>query len=469
MLLKNNRPWESPITIKLAFAFYIITYIYIIGIGFFIIPYVFFLIAYLLIIINLPNMKVFKWFENTSLAQIILIIFSFTILLRFLLLFQDQVITNDINMYVMRSKWVMAGMIPYEEFHVNKPPLYLYMLQAIGMSVGPGNIQFRSIFSILDGLVCVIIFYVCKTKYTQDFSLKAAFAYALCPLPITAIGLSGHYEPVVLIFVLLSLYFILKNNYPISAIFLGIGFALKFYPIVLLPFFMWKAKNWYERISYLLIFSIPFIVSIIPIVIMSPDAFFNYLYLQTISWQPKKSFAFIFETLMGSDSLICLKYSFIFTLIFFSLLFLMFVYWVWKKFNVNLWLKIVIVLFLFYYGLIFLASIEFYKTELGLTNSKPLIVIIAMIYFSIIYFVYDRFIKNLNLKIEKKEEIFVISSFAIIFLVFSSSQFNPWYLLWFLPMILCIKNFKIRMILLLLMFWNFEGVGLQLFSGLAIG
>jgi hypothetical protein len=469
MLVEIKRPWESPLILKLAFALYILAFLYIIGIGYYIIPYVLFLIAYILIVLNFSELKIFKWFDTKPVVHLVLIVFLFALLLRFLMLLQDQVITNDINMYVSRAEWVMAGKIPYEEFHVNKPPLYLYMLQAIGTCFGTGNLQFRSFFSIMDGVVCVLIFYVCKTKFSQDFSLKAAFAYALCPLPITAVGLSGHYEPVVLICVLLSLYFLLKNNFPMSAIFLGIGFALKFYPIVLLPFFMWRARNWYGRISYILIFSIPFIASIIPIVMLSPDAFFKYLYIQTLSWQPKKSFAYIYETLVGTDCLVCLKFSFIITLIFFFLLFFMFVHWVWKRFNINTWLKIVIMLYLLYYGLVFLASIEFYRSELGITNPLPLIIIIALIYFSIIFFVCDKYISRLNLKIERKEEIFVISSFAIIFLVLSSSQYNPWYLLWFLPFILCIKNFKVRMVLLCLMFWNFEGVGLQLFSGLAIG
>ena len=58
--------------------------------------------------------------------------------------------------------------------------------------------------------------------------------------------------------------------------------------------------------------------------------------------------------------------------------------------------------------------------------------------------------------------------FALIFMLFASNQYNAWYILWFLPFVLAIKNWHVRIILLWLMFWSYEGMGISLLPGFAL-
>ena len=224
-LFLNREAWSSPVITRVAILIYFAMLIFIVGFGYYVIPYVIFLIAFLFIALNSSNLKLFEKIQSQPLVQKIFLIFFIALFLRFILLFQEQIITRDIEMYVFRSEWMIGGRIPYEDFAVNKPPLYAYMLQFLGMSFGSGELQFRAFFSIMDSVVAVLVFYLCLCKYDDDFSFRASFIYAICPLPIITIGLAGHYEPIVVICVLLSLIYLFKNKYNISALFLGFGFV----------------------------------------------------------------------------------------------------------------------------------------------------------------------------------------------------------------------------------------------------
>ncbi|WP_455392345.1 glycosyltransferase 87 family protein, partial [[Eubacterium] cellulosolvens] len=454
---------------RLTVLIYVAMLIYIAGIGYYLIPYIIFLFTFLVLILNFSNLRFFKFISPNPLVQKVVLIFIVALVLRFILLFQEQVITRDIEMYAQRTEWLLAGKIPYQDFHVNKPPMYAYLLQFLGLSFGPDVIMFRAFFSIIDAFVAVLILYLCKCKYDDDFSFKAGFAYAICPVPIVMIGLSGHYEPVVMVFVILALIFLYKSRYYLSSFFLGLGFALKFFPLVLLPFFVWKIKTWPRRIKYVILFVIPIILTFIPMLIVSPENFLHYLFHQGYSWPAKKSLAFSVITISGVESIFGLKISFLFTVLFLGIIACMFFIWVLKRFKATFWFKVIILCYGIHYGLFITASIKFFQADLGLVDPVPIMATFAIIYFPVMYLVFDKYQYLLEIDAEISDEMFILSAFALIFMVFGSSQNNPWYILWFLPFVLVIKNNKLRLILLWVIFWNFEGLGLSLLPGFGIG
>lgn len=463
--MSGRETW--PLITKAAIAVYIAMLLFSVLLGYYVLTYAIFLISFLFLVLNFPKLRFFKSIEAKPLIQKVLFILFIALTLRFILLAQEQIITRDIEVYVLRAEWMMIGKIPYDDFSVNKPPLYAYLLYFIGRCIGAGEIQFRAFFSIMDSIVAVLLFYLCTCKYDVDFSFKASFAYALCPLPIVSIGLAGHYEPVVMIFILLSLIYLFKNKYNKSGLLLGIAFAFKFFPFVLLPFFAWKIDSWKNRVFYLLLFSIPIIISVIPILILSPTGFWNYLSEQSYSWTAKKSFAFAFELITGTQYILGLRISLLITTLFLSMILAMFISWQRKRFNMTFWFKIAVVSYAVYYGAFITASIKFYHSELGI-DPIPAMLIFAILYFSIISFIAYRYGQHFKLKVERREEVFILSAFSLIFLLFGSSQYNPWYILWLLPFVLAIKNDRLRTVLLWLIFWNFEGIGISLLPGLSL-
>jgi hypothetical protein len=207
---------------------------------------------------------------------------------------------------------------------------------------------------------------------------------------------------------------------------------------------------------------------LIPILFMSPNAFGSYMFEQSYSWPAKKSFAYIFEIFLGSQHFLGLRINLITTILFLSLIFFMFVSWIRNRFDCTFWFKIVVVIFTVYYGLFVPASVAYYSSDLGLANPVPIMIIFILIYFTILFFIFDKYLSPLKLNIRPNEEIYILSAFALFFLLFSSSQFNPWYFLWPLPFVLLINNKYIRILLLWLMFWNLEGIGIQLLPGLSL-
>jgi hypothetical protein len=447
---------------------YIIMVCFLVIFGFYMVSYTLFLISFLLLVPNLEHLDFLKAVNLRPRTQKLLFIFFAALFLRYLLLFQDQVITRDVEVYALRARYMMGGQMPYSDFAVNKPPLYAYLIYSLGLTLGPGALQFRAVFSFLDACLTVMLFLLCTCRYGEKFSLKASFAYAICPLPIVTIGLSGHYEPVVLIPILLSLYFLFKNKYELSALFLGIGFAFKFFPVVLLPFFAWKAGSWKERIIYCIFFLIPFGLSILPMLIWAPEAFMAYMYDQSVAWPAKKSIAHSLELILGTRSILGISISLFTQAFFLGMIAVMFLTWIKKRFDPSFWFKIIVLTFVAYYGLFIAGSIIFYSADLGIRKPTLFVILFLLLYILCTSpFVY-RFVTEFSFKMKTREEMFVLTAFALIFMLFSSNQYNAWYILWFLPFVLAIKNWYVRMILLWLMFWSYEGIGISLLPGLAL-
>jgi hypothetical protein len=435
---------------------------------FYILTYILFFLTFIVLVFNLSNIKYLNPLITSPRIQQLYYIFIIALILRLLFLFQDDIVTTDLSKYVARSEWFLAGQVPYQDFVVNKPPMYIYMLYGMGRAFGAGEMQFRMFFSVIDALLAVLVFYLCLERYNSDFSFKAAFAYAICPLPLVMIGFWGHYEPIVMVFVLLAFIFLFRNNYYLSALALGTAFAFKFFPIVLLPFLAWTAKSWNQRILYFVLFAVPMAISLIPIMLISPDAFYSYLYEQTVNWPAKKSFAYIYETIAGTQTFAGIKASLAAFIFFAALLFIMFINWVWKEFRFNFWFKIIILFLIIYYGTFTMASFKSYQSDLSLIDPALIMVGFALVYFTISIFLFNKFIRYIEFKIGPEEELFVLTIFSFQFLLFASSQYNPWYLLWHLPFLLATKNEDIRFILFMLLFWNLGGFGISLLPGLVL-
>jgi hypothetical protein len=397
-----------------------------------------------------------------SLTGKLAFIFLLALGLRSLMLLQDQVITNDIQWYVYRSEWMARGLVPYEDFPVNKPPLYAFMLYLMGEALGRGELQFRAFFVVVDAVVAVMVMKLALLKGREDFAFGAGFLYAVCPLPLISVGIGGHYEPVVMAFVLGSVILLLQKRTGFSAFNLGVGFALKIFPVVLAPFMITREKAWSRRLLYLVIFSLPLALSFGPMLMWSPGAFTQYLVEQGTSWPAKKSYAYCLEVLTGSGTLAGVKYSLIFSAAFLGALAVMWLQHVRDRFSPSGWLFFIVVAYVVYYGLFITASIRFHRDDMGLADPWPVMGLFAAAYFPIALWLTVRYRSRLDVRPGARDRFVMVLVFALILLLFSSSQYNPWYILWTVPLILVIRDRVARLVLLALGLWNFEGMGLEL-------
>lgn len=97
------------------------------------------------------------------------------------------------------------------------------------------------------------------------------------PLSLYLIYVLSNFDIIPVFFSVLALYFLKKSRFTLTYIFLGIAFALKIYPLLFFPFFIFYYRlNIKKIIQNTFIFLLPAIISIIPYV-------FNSAFLNSIS------------------------------------------------------------------------------------------------------------------------------------------------------------------------------------------
>ena len=147
----------------------------------------------------------------------------------------------------------------------NYTPSYIYILVIIA-KIGLNPLYAVKIVSIIfEYFAAFIIGKIAFQKYKNN--LVIWIAVAVIPLIPTVILNSSYLsqcDSIYSTFVLLSIYFILKNKQFASVLFIGIAFAFKMQTAIILPFFfvLWlRSKiNWY----YFLLIPVVFIISLLP-------------------------------------------------------------------------------------------------------------------------------------------------------------------------------------------------------------
>ncbi len=465
-LSKNQDFLILPPVIKIAiFGFYCIFFGLTVISGVYLITYFLLILAFLFIASIIGGYEIIRKLNSLSRTQKAILIFSVALLLRLLMLYQTQVIGVDLERYVKRSSFMLEGQLPYRDFYGgNKPPLYEFMLFLMGGILTPGALQFRMVFSIFDALIPVALFYICINRYDGRFGLASAMTYALFPVSIITVGLSGHYDSVVVLFSLVSILFLFRNRPNISGLSLGVAFALKIFPAVLLPFFLSTLKTWKARILYVILFALPTLIADGVLYLISPQAFSAYLSEES-EWFGYTSFAHTLELILNTSEILSINISWFVLGIFGLLILLLLKDWLSPKRNEHLirWFKIVIFIFIIYYG--------FYIVYGFLYYNKPVIfaLIAVIIYFCVMALVVHRFLPRIvpkKLVEPKAEGLIVVSTFAIILFMFGLPNIAPWYFIWFFPFLLAIRNNKIRYSLLWIFPWHGIGENMSLLPGM---
>ena len=144
-------------------------------------------------------------------------------------------------------------------------PSYIYILVIIA-KIGLNPLYSVKIISIIfEYLAAFIIGKIAFQKYKNNQVIWIALVVIpLIPSVILNSSYLSQCDSIYATFVLLSIYFILKNKQFVSVLFLGIAFAFKMQTAIILPFFfvlMLRGKiNWY----YFLLIPVVFILSVIP-------------------------------------------------------------------------------------------------------------------------------------------------------------------------------------------------------------
>jgi hypothetical protein len=356
--------------------------------------------------------------------------------------------SSDLELaYVFRSQLMLDGKIPYRDFAVNKPPMFAYMLYAMGLCFGAGQVQFRIFFSFVDSLIPIVIYLIGSHAWGRKFGIVAALSYAFCPINFLEIGLEGHYDCIPVLFVTISYLFLLKKRPFLSGMSLGLAFAFKIYPIVLLPFFLMWFKTIKHRAFFFCGFPIPMILSTIPIFIVYPSGLFDYLSYQTVEWQAWGLISGPFVRFFGKTVFgIHIPMAVLFIFLFFILL--LFYSTSIKKKPFTIWVKLIIFILIFMEILWVLQFFDHWLHKVVIA----LLLVISIVFLIIIYFPVSRYIDPLlAFSIKQEDELLIQSVIAILLLIFGSIQAHSWYFLWVLPFVFLIRTEKMKWFFLILL------------------
>jgi hypothetical protein len=434
--------------------------------GFYILFYLFFLLSWVVLVFVIRRLRSFDFADSLDLWMKLLVVTIVALAVRFLLLIQDQIITYDIISYVNRGDMMLGGLIPYADFYGgSKPPLYNLTIYVMSHLFGAGEVQFRAVFSVIDALIAAVILFL-GTRQGGRIALSASLLYALSPINVIAIGLSGHFDPVPTLAVVISAVLIIANRHRLASLFLGLGFALKLFAAALLPYYLIKARTIPKSALTVVLFLLPMALSLLGVYLISEETMFNYLD-ETSGWGGVWSFNHVLTVALGSDVLGPLKVSWMMMAIFVGLILLMnLTLWRGKNEDATIlfWFKVVVLVSLVYWGLMILESRTLLPTP---PDILPFIIALA-IYSAVVVFALMRYWRAIfprSILERRGERTLIVMTLAIMLFCFGLPNYTPWYVIWFLPFLLCIRTEKIRLTLLLLSVWRIMGVGISLLPG----
>jgi hypothetical protein len=235
--------------------------------------YPFFIIVYIWAGVYVAFLSVLLYRERTEDAPLIPTKFAFvivaavTLIPRLVFLGLNEFISLDSLWYLDFGKYMMLGNVPYFDFYFPYPPVFSYVILFV-MNVWPSVDMFRVIASLLDVGVAFMIWTIVRDRFNLKWASTAALAYALIPISIIESGWNGHFEPLVNVFLLLSIWLLLRGRLRLSGVFIALGVATKIYPIVLVPIALLYCDNWKHRAEFIVSSIATGIATILPIAIL---------------------------------------------------------------------------------------------------------------------------------------------------------------------------------------------------------
>lgn len=182
------------------------------------------------------------------------------------------IITDDMKYYLLIWCDFIShheGISAYKYPFSNYTPLYTYILGLMIHFPVKWEIGIKVISCFFDFVIAFYVYKIIKLKYSQ-----AIWAYiatgTVCILPTVLINgaMWGQCDSIYTAFVIMSLYYILKDQYSIAFIVYGIALSLKIQAIFVAPFFIVLfLTNTRVKIKHVLSIFLVYLVTLIPALI----------------------------------------------------------------------------------------------------------------------------------------------------------------------------------------------------------
>ncbi len=166
---------------------------------------------------------------------------------------------GDFLTYFQLGELTETGLLPFRDWWSEFPPIPSYLITLIYQVSGGNYSSFAfvlgSLFLACDVGVLVLLRKIATHLYNPNMGMSIAWVYALFFAPTVMIW--WNFEILVTLFLLLGLWFALKRQDHVSALWAGVGALVKFTPAILLaPIWRFRARN--RAIVYTAIITVVF-------------------------------------------------------------------------------------------------------------------------------------------------------------------------------------------------------------------
>lgn len=169
--------------------------------------------------------------------------------------------SDDVYRYVWEGRVQLAGYDPYslppddptltdlrnEEWsqinHPHFPAIYPPFAQMTFIAAAAIHPTVRTLKIIQVVWDAITIFLLAAILKRLEMSPHRAFVYGLCPLVLTAYGIEGHVDSLMLMLTAASVWAVVVKRFDVAGIALGLAIASKIVLVVMLPWFLMKHRR----------------------------------------------------------------------------------------------------------------------------------------------------------------------------------------------------------------------------------
>jgi len=180
---------------------------------------------------------------------------------------------TDISSLYYRVVLPTNNGIPYHDYYVEYPAIPAIMIWVSGHAPTFLSYMMTMAFLIFISVIASVYFlYRTCTELGMDRGRIVPF-FIMAP---SFLVLSYfNWDIPTICFVIIAIYYAVKKKHRVSGFCLGLGFATKAYPLLLLPIFLKEVRSWHERFEVFLSAVLGGLVPNLPFILIDFQAWFN--------------------------------------------------------------------------------------------------------------------------------------------------------------------------------------------------
>ena len=172
---------------------------------------------------------------------------------------------GDLRVYFLYAARMARGLLPFRDFHIEYPPLFVVLLwvtrSAPDLDAFIAAFQWLMVgFSVVTAL---IVAFAAEDGRDRTRPYRAAAMFSASVVAIGGLA-ANRYDMAVAAILALFLLFMLRGWWEAAGVALGLGFALKITPVVLVPILLvvapWKRGRW-ALAAFAIVAALPFAIA----------------------------------------------------------------------------------------------------------------------------------------------------------------------------------------------------------------